>query len=71
MISMKHLTSDMACLLDSLHVEKAIMLGHDFGGVVSWTFGQLYPDRLLAVGGINTPKYARSIGRSIDDSVPR
>ncbi|MES2032623.1 MAG: alpha/beta hydrolase [Pseudomonadota bacterium] len=51
----KHLTDDLAGLLDSLGVEKAIFCGHDWGGMVVWQMALRHPDRVAGVVGVNTP----------------
>ena len=54
-----HLTGDMAALLDALEIEKAVFVGHDWGGFVAWAMPILYPDRTAGVIGVNTPYLAR------------
>lgn len=41
---------DAAELLDSLDIDKAIVVGHSMGGYVSLAFARQYPDRLLGLG---------------------
>ncbi|MCH2186427.1 alpha/beta hydrolase, partial [Myxococcota bacterium] len=55
-----HLTGDMVGLLDALEIEKAIFVGHDWGGFVAWGMPILHPDRTAGVIGVNTPYLARS-----------
>ena len=50
-----HLTGDMANLLGALEIDKAIFVGHDWGGFVAWGMPVLYPERCLGVVGVNTP----------------
>ncbi|UAL12210.1 alpha/beta fold hydrolase [Caulobacter segnis] len=52
---MDHLTGDLVGLLDHLGVEKAIFVGHDWGGIVVWAMPLLHPDRVAGVIGLNTP----------------
>lgn len=54
-----HLTADMVGLLDHLGIEKAIFVGHDWGGFVAWDMPLRHPDRVLGVIGINTPYIPR------------
>ena len=49
------LCGDLAHLLDALEIEKAIFVGHDWGGAVAWAMPLLHPDRTLGVVGICTP----------------
>jgi pimeloyl-ACP methyl ester carboxylesterase len=52
------LTGDMAGMLDALKIERAIFVGHDWGGFVAWAMPLLYPDRTAGVVGICTPYMA-------------
>lgn len=56
---MEHLTGDMVGLLDALEIDKAIFVGHDWGGFVAWAMPLLHPDRTAGVIGVNTPYMAR------------
>ncbi len=55
-----HLTGDLAGLLDILDVEKAVFVGHDWGGLVVWMMALLHPTRVAGVVGVNTPYFPRS-----------
>jgi pimeloyl-ACP methyl ester carboxylesterase len=57
---MEHLTGDLAGLLDHLGVEKAIFVGHDWGGFVVWQMPLMHPGRVAGVIGLNTPFMPRS-----------
>lgn len=50
-----HLCDDMAGLLDALDIDKAVFVGHDWGGGVVWNMVRLHPDRCLGIVGVNTP----------------
>ncbi len=54
------LTGDLVGLLDALGLEKAVLCGHDWGGAVVWAFGQLHPERVLGIVGVNTPFLPRA-----------
>ena len=47
--------ADIAGLLDALDLEKAVIVGHDWGGYHIWQFGLRYPDRTERLVGLNTP----------------
>jgi soluble epoxide hydrolase/lipid-phosphate phosphatase len=47
--------ADMAGLLDALGIQKAVFVGHDWGGSVIWQMGLRYPDRVERLVGLNTP----------------
>jgi pimeloyl-ACP methyl ester carboxylesterase len=57
---LEHLTGDLAGLLDHLKVDKAIFVGHDWGGFVVWQMALRHPDRVAGVAGINTPHHDRA-----------
>ena len=52
------LTGDMAGLLDALKIDRAIFVGHDWGGFVAWAMPLLYPERTAGVVGVCTPYMA-------------
>jgi non-specific protein-tyrosine kinase len=54
-----HLTGDLVGLLDRLDIERAVFVGHDWGGFVVWQMPLLHPDRVAGVVGLNTPFVAR------------
>jgi len=53
--TMKKLCADMAGLLDALAIERAVFVGHDWGGAVIWQMGLRYPERVERLVGLNTP----------------
>ena len=50
-----HLTGDLVGLLDALEIERAVFVGHDWGGLVAWAMPVMHPGRCLGVAGVNTP----------------
>jgi pimeloyl-ACP methyl ester carboxylesterase len=50
-----HLVGDLTGLLDALGIEKAAIVGHDWGGFVVWHMALLAAPRVAAVVGVNTP----------------
>ena len=54
-----HLVGDLTGLLDALGIERAVVVGHDWGGSVAWGMAQLAPHRVAGVVGINTPFFPR------------
>jgi pimeloyl-ACP methyl ester carboxylesterase len=52
---MQHLCGDLAGLLDALDLEKAVFIGHDWGGPVVWNMPLLYPERVAGVVGLSVP----------------
>jgi len=57
---MEHLTGDLVGLLDHLKIDKAIFVGHDWGGFVVWQMPLRYLDRVAGVVGVNTPHWDRA-----------
>jgi len=55
-----HLTGDLVALLDALEIERAVFVGHDWGGFVVWAMPVLHPERVAGVVGVNTPNLPRS-----------
>jgi pimeloyl-ACP methyl ester carboxylesterase len=47
--------ADIAGLLDALGLERAVIVGHDWGGYHLWQFALRHPDRCIKVVGLNTP----------------
>jgi pimeloyl-ACP methyl ester carboxylesterase len=54
------LTGDLVGILDDMGYEKAVFVGHDWGGLVVWMMPLLHPDRVAGVVGVNTPFMPRT-----------
>ncbi|MGH3443432.1 MAG: alpha/beta fold hydrolase [Nitriliruptorales bacterium] len=52
---LEQLTGDAVRLLDALGIERAVFVGHDWGGFVAWALPLLHPGRVAGVAGVNTP----------------
>lgn len=57
--SIHHLVGDLTGLLDALAIEKAVVVGHDWGGIIAWQMALLAPHRVERVVGVNTPFFPR------------
>ena len=57
---MRHLTGDLVGLLDALGIERAVFVGHDWGGLIVWMMPLLHRSRTAGVIGVNTPYFPRS-----------
>ncbi len=55
-----HLTGDLVGMLDALGIERAVFVGHDWGGLVAWMMPLLHPQRTAGVIGVNTPYFPRA-----------
>ena len=53
------LSADIVGLLDDVDAERAVIVGHDFGGVVAWGAPLLHPDRFAGVVGLSVPPVPR------------
>ena len=65
--ALREVVDDVLALLDAAGLERAHVVGHDWGGVVAWTLGSRHPDRTLSVTALSTPHPAamvRSLSRS-------
>ena len=60
--------ADMVGLLDALGIEKAVFVGHDWGGSVIWQMGLRYPERVERLVGLNTP-YAGAGGGRVTEAL--
>lgn len=54
-----HLSGDLVGLLDALGIERAVFVGHDWGGIVCWQMPLLHPSRVAGVVGVNMPAFPR------------
>lgn len=52
---MKYLVEDVRALADHLGQKKFILVGHDWGGAVAWSFGIAHPEYLEKLVIINAP----------------
>lgn len=49
----------LAGVIDGLGYDRAVMVGHDWGGLLVWPFARLHRDKTAAVIGLNTPDLPR------------
>jgi pimeloyl-ACP methyl ester carboxylesterase len=54
------LCGDLCGLLDTLELERAIFVGHDWGASVVWQLAVLHPERVGAVAGLSVPFVPRA-----------
>ena len=60
---MANLTADLVGILDALDVERAVFVGHDWGGLIVWQMPLLHPTRTAGVIGVNTPYFPRAFAQ--------
>jgi epoxide hydrolase 4 len=49
------LAADVMAMLDTVGAQRAVVVGHDWGGAVAWTVAHLYPQRVAALVAMNCP----------------
>jgi len=49
------LVADLIAVVDHFKQEKAIIVGHDWGGMVAWTFAMMHPERTNRLIILNLP----------------
>lgn len=52
---MHELTLDVVALLDAAGVDRAHVVGHDWGGAVAWAFASAHPERVRSLVVLATP----------------
>lgn len=62
------LAEDVIAILDDVGVDRAHVVGHDWGGAVAWHLGAHHPDRVASLTVLSTPHPA-ALGRSMIGSV--
>lgn len=55
--AMADLVADVAGLLDAAGVDRAHLVGHDWGGAVAWATAERLPERLLSLTVLSTPHH--------------
>ncbi|MCR9296149.1 MAG: alpha/beta hydrolase [bacterium] len=53
--SMSKLVADVENLLKHLESSQAIVVGHDWGGMIAWTFAMLHPEKVERLVVLNLP----------------
>lgn len=53
--SLELLMDDVSGLLDAGKVQRAILVGHDWGGIIAWYYAMRYPIRVEALVIVNAP----------------
>ncbi|GAB1258414.1 alpha/beta hydrolase [Aurantivibrio plasticivorans] len=62
----KHVTADIAGLVDLMGEEQAILVGHDWGAIVTWNAMLLYPEKFKALVAMSVPYRGRATESPID-----
>ena len=59
--SLRRLVADVHGLVDRLGRGRAVLVGHDWGGIVSWAFAYRHPEALRALVVLNAPHPAQVV----------
>ena len=54
---MRELVADVVALLDQAGVDRAHLVGHDWGGSVAWAVAERHPERLRSLTVLSTPHH--------------
>jgi len=57
------IASDMIGLLQELNLKKAALVGHDWGAVLTWMLGALYPQYFPVLAALSVPTQLRQDGQ--------
>jgi pimeloyl-ACP methyl ester carboxylesterase len=57
--SIQKLIGDLEGLLDALEIERAHVVGHDWGALLTWQFALLAPERVSSLVALNIPFFPR------------
>jgi len=55
MYTLRETVADVLGLLDAAGLERAHVVGHDWGGMVAWALGAWHPDRLRTLTALSVP----------------
>eukprot|EP01095_Lingulamoeba_sp_RSL-Kostka_P004795 TRINITY_DN16012_c0_g1_i1.p1 TRINITY_DN16012_c0_g1~~TRINITY_DN16012_c0_g1_i1.p1 ORF type:complete len:386 (-),score=99.88 TRINITY_DN16012_c0_g1_i1:121-1278(-) len=55
--SLENVCKDISTFIEYLKIEKCMMIGHDWGGAVVWSFATHYREKVSAVISLNTPYF--------------
>jgi epoxide hydrolase A/B len=61
-----HLTGDVTGLLDALGLDRAVVVGHDWGSDLAWKVALMHPERVSAVAGLSVPFAPRAPGPPLE-----
>lgn len=55
-----HVVGDLIGLMDALSIERAVIVGNDWGATIAWQIALMRPDRISGVVAFGVPMMARS-----------
>ena len=65
--ALRELVDDVVALIDAAGVERAHLVGHDWGGGVAWALAGSHPDRVATLTALSTPHPA-AVRRAVTTS---
>ena len=57
--TIQKLTGDLTGLMDAMALEKSLVIGHDWGALVTWQMALLRPERMAGLVALNIPFFKR------------
>ncbi len=57
--AIRKLVADVAGLMEALSIDKAVVIGHDWGAMLAWHMALLAPERLAGLVNLNIPHIPR------------
>ncbi len=57
--TIQKLTGDLTGLMDAMGIDKALVIGHDWGALVTWQLALLAPARMAGLVALNIPFFKR------------
>lgn len=66
--SLRNLSRDVIGMMDALAIPRAVLMGHDFGGMLAWSIARDHSERVLGVVSLNTP-YTRRGERDLVETM--
>ncbi len=67
--TLTHLVDDVIGVLDALEIEKATIVGHDWGSIVAWSTAVTHPERVSRVVSLNVPYRGSCVGFPTTDVI--
>lgn len=55
-----HIVGDLVGLMDALSIQRAVIVGNDWGATIAWQMALMRPDRIAGVVAFGVPMMARS-----------
>ncbi|MEX0965366.1 MAG: alpha/beta hydrolase [Pseudohongiellaceae bacterium] len=52
---LQHLTADVVAVMEDLNVQRVTIVGHDWGGIIAWSFAEAYPEKTENLVIFNRP----------------